>query len=356
VTLPTNSTEDPLVTIAIPTFNRASLLEECALSALAQSYPCFEVLVSDNASTDDTQEVLKRFTDRRLRIVRHERNIGLLPNWNFCLAEAKARYIVFVSDDDRIAPQMLERMMSLVKREPQIEIVLALSDVYETAHETTWRTAPSKHFGTGIWKGTDLLIEYLGGNILAVMSSILLRTDALRAAGGFPADIPYAGDMAAWGTILLRGRAGFVNESCAVFCLHPNSQTYALPIQEHIEDERRMIKTITDMAPRSIADVKERRRVTLFAQRYFARRIVDILFSHRERGASFTKDLLPAIWRWRNDLRHIGIAYAFKLARPICIIVFPNPAVESVRHVKRFCRDILSGQGSRDKIRHGSVN
>ena len=332
----------PLVTIAIPTFNRASLLKDCVLSALAQSYPRFEVLVADNASTDETQQVLAQFTDQRLRIVRHKTNIGLLPNWNFCLAEAKAKYIVFVSDDDRIAPHMLERMVSLIEREPQIPSVLALCDVYESTRATTYRTAPSKKFGTGIWKGTDLLIEYLKGDILSVMCGILLRTDALRAGGGFPNDI-YAGDMVAWAALLMKENAGFVNSSCAVFCLHEKSQTYSLPVDEHIADELRMIDAINDLAERTIGDPHERHQVKLSARRYFARRIVDILFSHRERGAGFRRELLPVIWRWRRSLSHVGASYGFKLARPICIIILPDTIVEWIRRIKGAFRDALRG-------------
>ena len=62
------SSENPLVTIAIPTFNRASWLGDCVRSALSQSYRNIEVLVSDNASTDDTQSVLSEFPDPRLRV------------------------------------------------------------------------------------------------------------------------------------------------------------------------------------------------------------------------------------------------------------------------------------------------
>ena len=333
----TDPVNDPVVTIAIPTFNRASFLKECVLSALGQSYPHFEVLVSDNASTDATQEVLTQFTDQRLRIVKHKRNMGLLPNWNFCLAEAKGRYIVFVSDDDRIASHMLERMMSVIEREPQIPVVLALCDASESGRETMWHTPKSKHFGTGIWKGTDLLIEYLRGNIFTVMCSILLRTEVLRAQGGFRADM-YAADMAAWAAMLLKGDAGLVNETCAVFHGHKGSQTYALLIDEHIDDQRRMIDAIKDLADRIIDDPQERNRVTLFARRYFARCIFDIIFSHWERGVSFTKVLLPVIWRWRADLSHIGISHVFKLARPICRIVLPNSIVEWIRRLIRAWR------------------
>src|SRR5215475_3350991 len=122
------SAADPLVTIAIPTFNRSAWVQDCVLSALAQTYEHFEVVVSDNASTDATQDVLKEFQDVRLRVVRQPINIGLIGNWNACLAAASGEFIVFVSDDDRIAPQMLEQCVSLVRREPAIRMVMALVD------------------------------------------------------------------------------------------------------------------------------------------------------------------------------------------------------------------------------------
>src|SRR5215510_863870 len=93
---------EPLVTIAIPTFNRAQWLKDCILSALAQSYSRYELIVSDNASTDQTPAALAEFDDRRLRVLRHERNLGPVANWNACVQHAKGDYIVVVPDDDRI--------------------------------------------------------------------------------------------------------------------------------------------------------------------------------------------------------------------------------------------------------------
>ena len=80
---------NPMVTIAIPTFNRATWLRDCVRVALTQSYRRFEVLVSDNASSDETAMVLDQFSDERLRVVRQPRNIGATANWNACLAEAR---------------------------------------------------------------------------------------------------------------------------------------------------------------------------------------------------------------------------------------------------------------------------
>src|SRR5262245_10256961 len=124
------SANGPLVTIAIPTFNRAQWLEDCVAAALAQSYRHFEVVVSDNASTDQTAAVLKRFSDSRLRVLTQPRNIGAIANWNACLQAAKGEFIFFVPDDDRIAPWLLERCIALFKQDPGIPIVVALADAY----------------------------------------------------------------------------------------------------------------------------------------------------------------------------------------------------------------------------------
>src|SRR5271155_1124204 len=122
--------QDPLVTVAIPTFNRVGLLKDCVFSALAQSYKRFEVLVSDNASTDGTPEFLATISDPRLRVVQQKSNIGLNGNWNACLTAAKGEYIVFVSDDDWVNLDFLDGCIALVKADDRALLVIGLTDTY----------------------------------------------------------------------------------------------------------------------------------------------------------------------------------------------------------------------------------
>jgi glycosyltransferase involved in cell wall biosynthesis len=76
----------PLVTIAIPTFNRAAYLVGAIESALAQTYDNIEVLISDNSSTDDTQSVIRSSlrADTRVRSLTQTSNLGMVGNWNAC--------------------------------------------------------------------------------------------------------------------------------------------------------------------------------------------------------------------------------------------------------------------------------
>ena len=191
------------------------------LAALSQTYQNYEIVVSDNASSDETQAVLAEFDDHRLRVIRQDRNLGLAGNWNACLTEARGEYIALVPDDDRIAPWFLERCLALVERDPGLPIVIALSDDgLAVEGGRILRAIPNRRFATGIWDGPAILKEFLDDRISAQMCSILIQVDALRARGGFPVEHPFELDKAGWSPLMLKGRAGFVNESCGTFNQH----------------------------------------------------------------------------------------------------------------------------------------
>lgn len=326
--LKTNS--DPLITIAIPTFNRALWLQNCILAALSQTYGRLEVFVSDNASTDNTAEVLASFHDQRLRIIRQETNIGLLPNWNACLAGARGDYIVFVSDDDMIAPDMLERCIALLRSNRQIPLVIALSDTYLIEEQESRHSTPSRVLKTGIWDGTDILLEYLKDRIYPAMCSILIRTDALRKRGGFPADLPHAGDAAGWAPLLLNGKSGFVNESCATNVVHNSRETSNLKIEQLLIDGFRVADLISDMASSSIDDRRKRYDVQIECRRCFARRAI-LIFSYYRRGGGKLVGVIPLVWKYRRHLSRVGLVDFIRLAKPIAVILLPKQITYWVR-------------------------
>ncbi|MDO8734846.1 MAG: glycosyltransferase [Elusimicrobiota bacterium] len=86
----------------IPTYNRAKYFEECLNSVLTQDYPNLEIIVSDNASTDNTTEVVKKYlSDKRVRYYRNEVNVGIIANWKKLLYEyATGEYGKLICDDD----------------------------------------------------------------------------------------------------------------------------------------------------------------------------------------------------------------------------------------------------------------
>jgi glycosyltransferase involved in cell wall biosynthesis len=320
----------PLVTIAIPTFNRASLLKDCITSALSQTYRNFEVLVSDNASTDETWETLSEFANRNLRVIRQSTNIGLLPNWNACLAEARGDYVVFVSDDDKISPWLLERCIEVVKDHPEIPIIVALSDFHSSS--TGIRPArTSRSLRTGICDGTDVLLEYLKGEIgVLATCSVMLRTEALRTVGGFPLDYPHTADVASWAPHLFAGKAGFVNEACATWYSHKESETGRLSIEQLLCDGWKMADLISDLASQHTKDLSRRHMIQLQSRRCFAGRGFTILSDYRRNGGGL-QTILNFIWRFRRDLTKVDMKAVLKL---IATILCPRPIADQVRRLR----------------------
>jgi glycosyltransferase involved in cell wall biosynthesis len=333
IPLSSDGADGPLVTIAVPTFNRASWLKDCVLSILTQSYENFEVIVSDNASTDETQKVLGEFHDARLRVVTQNDNIGLMPNWNACLAEAGGDYIVFVSDDDRIAPWLLERCVSLVKCEPQLSMVLALNDIQLTAESRTLRAAASKTLETGIYEGVDILLEYLKGEITVQMCSLMIRTDILRLAGGFPINLSYAGDTVTWCSLLLKGRAGLVNECCATYSCHDGSETSRLAVETRLKSKQKLVETIENAVAHRIDDPNKGLEISRHARCNAARSAIVTITAYRRGGATLA-EVLPIIWRWRRELSRMGIGTIFSLARPTAILLLPRPVTAWLASLK----------------------
>lgn len=107
----------PLLTIAIPTYNRASRLEHqlaWASSAIAERWEQVELLVSNNASTDATAQVCQHWiakTNGRLRVFNQASNLGFAGNCAFCIRQARGEYVWLISDDDRINDDVLDWLL-----------------------------------------------------------------------------------------------------------------------------------------------------------------------------------------------------------------------------------------------------
>ena len=120
-----------LVSILIPAFNRADVIEQTVRSALAQTGADVEAVVVDNASTDATWSVLQRLAaeDARVRVFRNDSNIGPVRNWLACLSHARGRYAKILWSDDLIAPDFLARCLPF-RRDPQVGFVYSAAVLF----------------------------------------------------------------------------------------------------------------------------------------------------------------------------------------------------------------------------------
>jgi glycosyltransferase involved in cell wall biosynthesis len=104
-----------LVSIITPTYNCASFIEETIRSVLAQSYPNWEMIIVDDASTDATQSIVESFADERIRYFRNPTNSGAAYSRNLALRQAKGRWIAFLDSDDIWTPDKLTKQIRFME-------------------------------------------------------------------------------------------------------------------------------------------------------------------------------------------------------------------------------------------------
>ncbi|BCD68369.1 glycosyltransferase [Nitratiruptor sp. YY09-18] len=115
---------EPLITIAIATYNRKKLLREALQSVLDQNYEQYEIVVVDDGSEENTQEIVEEFHSPKIRFFANEKNRGRPYTRNKCIEEARGEYILWLDDDDRLMPNILQRYVDLLNDvEPMPDII-----------------------------------------------------------------------------------------------------------------------------------------------------------------------------------------------------------------------------------------
>lgn len=124
---------EALITVGIPTYNRASYLEAALDSVFFQEGASFEVLVVDNASTDATPELMAERVLRhpRLRYYRNETNLGMAGNWWRTAMETRTPYLKFLMDDDLLKPGCLAAFEAAIREYPSASLLACLADAVD---------------------------------------------------------------------------------------------------------------------------------------------------------------------------------------------------------------------------------
>lgn len=123
------STHSPLFSVVIPTRNRAHLLRSAIRSALDQTFEDYEIIVSNNFSRDNTEDVVREFAASGVRYVQTDATLSMPDHWEFALNHARGRYVTYLCDDDALSPEALQAVADCISRSAARLIVLG-SAVY----------------------------------------------------------------------------------------------------------------------------------------------------------------------------------------------------------------------------------
>ena len=172
----------PLITIGIPTYNRANgFLAEALESASAQTYTNFEIVVSDNASTDHTEDLVTGYKDPRIKYFKHPKNVGFKNNFNYCVEKAQGDYFLLLCDDDLIDHDLLTTCMQEVDYRRDIGVILTGIRLIDAKGNVAWES-PNNGAGSSL---TDFFFNWFHDKVPLYLPSTIYNTTGLRQIGMF---------------------------------------------------------------------------------------------------------------------------------------------------------------------------
>jgi glycosyltransferase involved in cell wall biosynthesis len=172
------------LTVLLPTYNRSASLSRTIDSVLAQTRGEIELLISDNASEDDTGALCEAYEQRdpRVRYVRQPVNLGPIGNFNWLLAEASSEFVLLLADDDWLDPDYIERCLAIIEGDPSLSIVTGATRYYEGD------APPELMLNTELLDGSGALrvMRYLRHSWSSAAFYGVLRTSAVKVALPIP--------------------------------------------------------------------------------------------------------------------------------------------------------------------------
>ena len=219
------------VSVVIPNFNHARYLDQRLRSVLSQTYRDFEVVVLDDASTDDSLEVLAPYrSDPRIRWIENRVNSGsAYKQWNRGVREARSDYVWIAESDDYADERLLAILVERLERHPRVGVAYCQSWVVDEDGRTLCCAADwVRDLDDGRWRhdfiadGRDECARYLlRKNTIHNASAVVFRRALYEQTGGADESMRLCGDWKVWVEILLRSDLAFVAEPLNYHRTHP---------------------------------------------------------------------------------------------------------------------------------------
>ena len=204
----------PTVSVIIPTYNRAYLIGRSITSILSQTYKHFEIIVVDDASQDNTEEIVEAFDDPRISFIRHDENSGGAAARNTGIRAVQGEYVAFLDSDDEWLPEKLELQINKLRLLPEdYGLVYTPILVVDAGLKFTRRADFVCHRG-------DVSKQLAGGWCPSITSSVLMRTAHVKRIGGFDERFPSFQDYDFWMSLSVNCKFDYVNEYLTIVHHH----------------------------------------------------------------------------------------------------------------------------------------
>ncbi|KQT09056.1 hypothetical protein ASG40_10360 [Methylobacterium sp. Leaf399] len=221
----------PTISVLIKSYNHAPYVRQTIESVLDQSFQDFEIVVTDDGSTDGTLAILQAFDDPRIRLEAHPHNLGISAAMNATIARARGRYLAILNSDDWALPGRLARQVAFLDANPHVSLVFGQP---RPVGEDGLPTAPFNDFTVPLRfpdysRRTWLRQFFFEGNCLCAPTA-MIRREAYEAAGAYDPRLTNMQDYDMWVRMLIAGHGIHVlPEPLSAFRIRDNDANTSAP-------------------------------------------------------------------------------------------------------------------------------
>jgi glycosyltransferase involved in cell wall biosynthesis len=234
--------KNPTISILLPAFNGEAYLRECIDSVRSQTLASFELLVGDDASTDDTSQIIQSIHDERLQYYHRSKNIGLFRNVNDLISKARAPLVRFLCQDDILMPECLLEEVRFFKTNPSIGMSFCKSIIISNHGCETGR-GDLFDLPSVLRPDSTLQLLYYYGCIPGNLSTVCVRLDLLKATGQFNESYQVSGDYELWLRLCSQRPLGVIHEHLVKLRQHEGQLSGARGSGMRFIIENRMIRS-----------------------------------------------------------------------------------------------------------------
>ena len=297
--------KNPTVSVIIPTYNRANLVDKAIKSVLSQTYQDFEIIVIDDGSTDNTEEIIRGFKDKRVKYIKkYKKNRGISATRNIGIKVARGKYIASLDSDDEWLPDKLDKQIKILQDgPPELGVVYSNSCYIDESGKNINKLPKPKKLEGYIYE------DLLGGNYVGTPSTVLIRKECFHRVGLFDDLLNAQADWDMWIRIAKYYRFALIKIPLVKYRLHSDQLSKNLGVKI-ISANRILVKYANELEIRRRAHSKH----------YF---YIGNRFCHMGKTKEGQRYLRKAILLYPFCFRYY-ICIVGSLFGPKCFIYFVN--------------------------------
>jgi glycosyltransferase involved in cell wall biosynthesis len=217
----------PKVSVCMPVYNGGDYIAESIESVLSQTYEDFDLIVSDNCSTDNTEEIVRSFNDSRVNYFRNTKNLGQTGNVNRCLELAGGEYVCILHHDDIMLRDNLELKVRLLDEHPEVGFVhsnILLIDTHgKVIAENIWSEDSRRDYIEDGFSVFTRYLDYLPYGASIFIGAVVARKKCYDHLGGYNAEIPNCDDSEMWMRMMLFYKVACIGKPLVQYRVHSAS-------------------------------------------------------------------------------------------------------------------------------------